>query len=193
MRRLRSVALGLLAAADPAEAASLAKAQFDDADNMTDRMGALGTLVSLDGPDRKAALAGFYDRFRGDALVLDKWFAVQAAAQRADTVDAVTALSQHPDFTLSNPNRVRALVSHFGVNQWAFHSADGRGYRFIADMILKVDPLNPQVAASMVPKLARWRRYEPGRAGQMRAELERIVAAPKLSKDVFEQVSKSLG
>ncbi|HET7709493.1 MAG TPA: aminopeptidase N [Sphingomicrobium sp.] len=193
IRRFRSVALGLLAAADPESTGALAKAQFDEADNMTDRMGALAILVSLDGPERPAALDGFYHRFKGDALVLDKWFAVQAAAQRTDTVDAVIALSKHADFTLSNPNRVRALAGQFGVNQWAFHGADGRGYRFLADMILKVDPLNPQVAASMVPKLARWRRYEPGRAGLMRAELERIGAAPKLSKDVFEQVSKSLG
>jgi aminopeptidase N len=193
IRRLRNVALGLLSASDPQGAAMLAKAQYDGADNMTDRMGALGSLVSLDGPERAEALAEYYDRFKGDALVLDKWFAVQAAAQRKDTVDAVAALAEHPDFTLSNPNRVRALAGQFGANQWAFHAADGRGYRFIADMILKVDPLNPQVAASMVPRLARWRRYEPGRAGLMRAELERIVGTPKLSKDVFEQVSKSLG
>ena len=193
IRRLRSVALGLLAAADPDATGTLAKAQFDDTDNMTDRIGALSILVSLDGPERKAALAAFYDRFKDDALVLDKWFAVQAAAQRTDTADAVVALSHHSDFTLSNPNRVRALAGQFGANQWAFHTADGRGYRFLADTILKVDPLNPQVAASMVPRLARWRRFEPNRAGLMRAELERIVAMPKLSKDVFEQVSKSLG
>ena len=192
IRRLRSVALGLLSASDPSGTAALAKDQFDQADNMTDRMGALGNLVSLDGTERERALSAFYERFRDDALVLDKWFAVQAAAQRSDTVDAVVTLSQHPDFTLSNPNRVRALAGHFGANQWAFHAADGRGYRFLADTILKADPLNPQVAASMVPRLARWRRYEPGRAGLMRAELERIVATPKLSKDVFEQVSKSL-
>ena len=159
---------------------------------MTDRQGALGVLVSLDGPERDEAIAAFYDRFRGDALVLDKWFAAQAAAQRADTMAAVEALAAHPDFTLANPNRVRALIGHFGANQWVFHAVDGHSYRFLADMILKVDPLNPQVAASMVPRLARWRRFEPNRAGLMRAELERIVAAPKLSKDVYEQVSKSL-
>jgi len=192
VRRLRSVALGLLAAADPGGTATLAKVQFDQADNMTDRLGALGTLVSLDGPERSAALDAFYDRFKGEALVIDKWFAAQASAQRADTIDTVAALARHADFTLANPNRVRALIAHFGANQWAFHSADGRGYRLLADMILKVDPLNPQLAAGMVPRLARWRRFEPDRAGLMRAELERIVAAPKLSKDVFEQVSKSL-
>jgi len=193
IRRLRSVALGLLAGADPAAGGALAKAQFDEADNMTDRQAALGVLVSLDRPERDEALAAFYERFKAEPLVLDKWFSAQAMSQRADAAEAVEALASHPDFTLANPNRVRSLAGHFGMNQWGFHIADGRGYRFLADMILKVDPLNPQLAAGMVPRLARWRRYEPGRAGLMRAELERIVDSPKLSKDVFEQVSKSLG
>jgi len=159
---------------------------------MTDRQGALGILVSLDAPEREAALAAFYDRFRNEPLVLDKWFALQAAAQRADTVDQVLALEKHPEFTIANPNRLRALAGTFGGNHWAFHSADGRGYRFLADMILGADKLNPQVAARLVPPFGRWRRFEPKRAALMKAELERIVAAPGLSKDVFEQASKSL-
>ena len=124
--------------------------------------------------------------------MLDKWFALQAAAQRADTIDVVEALARHPDFTVGNPNRWRALVGNFAANQWAFHHASGRGYRFVADMILEVDKLNPQVAARQVPSLGRWRRFEPKRAALMRAELERIVKTPGLSKDVFEQASKSL-
>jgi len=192
IRRLRTVALGLIAAADEAEGAALAKAQFDRADNMTDRQGALGILVSLDAPQRQDALNTFYDRFHNDPLVLDKWFALQAAAQRADTVDQVLRLAKHSDFTIANPNRLRSIAGTFGANHWAFHSADGRGYRFLADMILAADKLNPQVAARLVPPFGRWRRFEPNRAALMRAELERIVAAPGLSKDVFEQVSKSL-
>ena len=192
-RKLRTVALGLLAAADPAEGAKLAKALFDSADNMTDRQGALGGLVSLTGPEREAALADFYDRFKNDALVLDKWFAIQAAAQRRETLDEVERLSKHPDFTLANPNRLRALMGSLSVNQWVFHSPDGRGYRFLADMILAADKLNPQIAARMVPALGRWRRFEPGRAALMREQLERIANAPGLSRDVFEQASKSLG
>jgi aminopeptidase N len=192
VRRLRSVALGLLAAADPGEAASLAKAQFDRADNMTDRQAALGALVSLDVPEREAALDAFYQRFRDDALVLDKWFALQAAAQRPDTVDQVLALAKHPNFTIANPNRLRSLAGTFGGNQWAFHSADGRGYEFLADMILAADRLNPQVAARLVPPFGRWRKLEPGRSALMRRALERIVASPGLSKDVFEQASKTL-
>jgi aminopeptidase N len=192
IRRLRTVALGLIAAADQAQAAALAKAQFDSADNMTDQQGALGVLVSLDAPERQAALDAFYERFHGDPLVLDKWFGLQAAAQRADTIDQVLRLAQHPDFTLSNPNRLRSLVGSFAGNHWAFHSADGRGYTFLAEMILAADKLNPQIAARLVTPLGRWRRFEPRRTELMRRALERIVATPGLSKDVFEQVSKSL-
>jgi aminopeptidase N len=192
MRRLRTVSLGLIAAADEAQAAGLAKAQFDSADNMTDRQGALGVLVSLRAPERQQALDTFYARFHDDALVLDKWFALQAVAQRRDTVDQVLKLSSHPDFVMTNPNRLRSLVGTFGGNHWAFHSADGRGYKFLADMIIAADKLNPQIAARMVPAFGRWRRFEPKRAEMMRNALERIVATSDLSKDVFEQASKSL-
>ena len=192
IRRLRTVALAMMAAADEAQAASLAGAQFDAADNMTDRQGALGVLVSTQAPERQAALDAFYARFHDDPLVLDKWFALQAAAQRGDTVDKVLELAGHPDFLMTNPNRLRSLVGTFGANHWAFHSADGRGYGFLADMIIAADKLNPQVAARLVPPLGRWRRFEPKRAQMMRQQLERIVAMPGLSKDVFEQVSKSL-
>jgi aminopeptidase N len=192
IRRLRTVSLGYLSAAEPAKAAGLARAQFDAADNMTDRQGALGVLVSLDAPERQAALDAFYQRFHDDPLVLDKWFALQAAAQRSDTVDQVLKLAGHPDFSMTNPNRLRSLAGTFGANHWAFHSADGRGYKFLADMIIAADKLNPQIAARMVPPFGRWRRFEPRRADMMRQALERIVATPGLSKDVFEQVSKSL-
>jgi aminopeptidase N len=192
VRRLRTVALGLLSAADEAKAAELAKAQFDRADNMTDRQGALGVLVSTEAPQRSQALDAFYQRFHDDPLVLDKWFALQAAAQRPDTVDQVLKLAQHPDFTMNNPNRLRSLAGMFGGNHWAFHVADGRGYKFLADMIIAADKLNPQVAARLVPPFGRWRRFEPKRAAMMRQQLERIAATPGLSKDVYEQVSKSL-
>jgi len=159
---------------------------------MTDRQGALGVLVSTQAAERGQALDGFYERFRDDPLVLDKWFALQASAQRPDTVDQVLKLAKHPDFTITNPNRLRSLAGMFGGNHWAFHSADGRGYDFLANMIIAADKINPQVAARMVPAFGRWRRFEPKRAEMMRTALERIVAAPGLSKDVFEQASKSL-
>jgi aminopeptidase N len=193
VRRLRSVALGLIAAGDPAAGAALAKAQYDAADNMTDRQGALGVLVSLDSLERDEALDAFYQRFEGDALVIDKWFALQAAAQRSDTLEQVEKLADHPMFALENPNRLRALAGTFSMNHWAFHERSGRGYRFLADMILAADKLNPQVAARLVPPLGRWRRFEPGRAEKMRQQLERIVATPGLSRDAYEQVSRSLG
>ena len=159
---------------------------------MTDRQGALGVLVSSETPEREEALDAFYERFHDDPLVLDKWFALQAAAQRPDTVDQVLKLAQHPDFVMTNPNRLRSLAGTFGGNHWAFHRADGRGYAFLADMIIAADKLNPQIAARMVPPFGRWRRFEPKRAAMMREALERIAAAPGLSKDVYEQVSKSL-
>jgi aminopeptidase N len=192
VRRLKTVALWLLAGGDPARGAMAAKAQYDRADNMTDRQGALSVLTSIDCPEREQAFADFYERYRDDGLVLDKWFALQAAAQRSDTVKVVEGLARHKDFNLRNPNRWRALVSHFAANQWAFHDASGRGYRFVADMILEIDRINPQVAARQVPSLGRWKRFVPARAELMRAELERIAATPGLSKDVYEQASKSL-
>ncbi|WP_294393413.1 aminopeptidase N [uncultured Sphingomonas sp.] len=191
-RRLRTVALGYIAASGAADAQALAWEQFAQADNMTDRQGALGVLANGDSPERAQALEAFYDRYRHDPLVLDKWFSAQALSTRDDTPAAVQALAEHPDFTIGNPNRLRALVGAFALNQRAFHDLEQGGYRFVADMILAVDPKNPQSAARLVPALGRWRRYEPVRAAAMRGELERIMAAPSLSKDVLEQVSRSL-
>ncbi len=192
-RRLKTVALNFLMAGGAEGAPALAKRQYDEADNMTDRQGALGALASSDAEERHAALAAFYERYRADPLVLDKWFTVQALATRDDTLERVEGLARHPDFTLSNPNRMRSLVSAFAANQRAFHDSSGRGYRFLADMILAVDRLNPQTAARLVASLGRWRRFDAARQDRMKAELERIVATPGLSKDVFEQASKSLG
>jgi aminopeptidase N len=192
-RRLRTVALGYIAAAGAADAAALAKRQFDEADNMTDRQGALAVLVNGYAAEREQALEAFYTRYRDQGLVLDKWFTAQALSTRDDTPERVAALTSHPDFTLANPNRARALVAAFAQNQRALHQASGRGYRFLADMILAVDRINPQVAARLVPPLGRWRRFDAARAGKMRAQLERIVTTAGLSKDVLEQAGKSLG
>jgi aminopeptidase N len=192
-RRLRTVALNFLMAAGADDAPAMARRQFDEADNMTDRQGALGALAGSDSPERHGALAAFYERYRSDPLVLDKWFTVQALSTRDDTLDIVESLARHPDFALSNPNRMRSLVGAFAANQRAFHDVSGRGYRFLADMILAVDRLNPQTAARLVPPLGRWRRFDAARQDLIKAELERIVATPGLSKDVFEQASKSLG
>ncbi len=192
-RRLRTVALGYVAAAAPADGAAIAFRQFEQADNMTDRQGALAVLANGDAPERQQALAMFYDAYRDNALVLDKWFTTQALSTRADTVAAAARLAAHPDFTLANPNRLRAVVGAFAGNQRAFHDRSGAGYRFLADKVIAVDRLNPQTAAKLIPPLGRWRRFDAARAALMRGELERVLATPGLSNDVFEQASKSLG
>jgi aminopeptidase N len=192
-RRLRSVALDFIAGGNTAEGVRLAKAQFDAADNMTDRQRSLAVLASLEGPEREEAIATFLERFKDDALVVDKWFAIQSAAQRPDTPERVEQLASHPLFSLTNPNRLRAVVSQFAMNQWAFNDASGRGYRFVADMIMAADRLNPQIAARLVPAFGKWRRFEPKRSALMREQLERIVGTSGLSRDTFEQASKSLG
>ncbi|WP_445191147.1 aminopeptidase N [Sphingomonas sp. Tas61C01] len=191
-RRVRSVALSYIAASGAADAASIAFAQFESADNMTDRQGALTTLSNGTAMERERALDQFYDRYAGNSLVLDKWFQTQALATRDDTAAVVAALAGHPDFTLANPNRARSLIGAFGANQRSFHVAGGAGYRFLADQLIALDRLNPQTAAKLLPPLGRWRRFAEDRSTLMRAELERIVATPGLSKDLFEQASKSL-
>jgi aminopeptidase N len=191
-RRLRGVALAYLAARGAADGPGLAFDIFSAADGMTERQAALATLAHGDSDERAHALDIFYQRYRDDALVLDKWFQVQAWSQRADTVAAVAELARHPDFTLANPNRVRALYGAFAGNQAAFHQADGAGYRLLADLVIALDPKNPQTAARMIPPLGRWKRFDDARAAMMKAELERILAQPGLSRDTTEQASKSL-
>ena len=191
-RRMRTVALGYIATSGADDAADLAFAQFETADNMTDRQGALTTLANGTSDKRIAALDIFYNRYSTDALVLDKWFQTQALSSRDDTPAIVEELARHPDFTLANPNRARSLVGAFSVNQRAFHAAGGAGYRFLADNLIALDRLNPQTAAKLLPPLGRWRRFDEARAALMKTELERILATPGLSKDLFEQASKSL-
>jgi aminopeptidase N len=160
---------------------------------MTDRQGALSVLAGLDRPERRSRLTDFLDRYAGNALVIDKWFSIQAGSLHPQVLQQVKALAGHPNFTMANPNRVRALYMAFAVNAGAFHAASGEGYRLIADLVLALDPLNAQTAARFVPSLGRWRRIEPVRSALMRSELERIAAAPSLSRDTLEQVTKSLG
>ena len=191
-RKLRNIALIYLVASGAADGPAVAFSQFDEADNMTERQSALATLANDPSDEREAALDIFYNRYRDDALTLDKWFQTQAFASHPDTVDLVEELAGHPDFTLANPNRVRSLFGAFAGNQWAFHHRSGKGYRLVADCIIALDKLNPQTAARLVPPLGRWRRFDEERAALMRGELQRILSQPGLSKDVTEQVSKSL-
>ncbi|MGE5270374.1 MAG: aminopeptidase N [Thiohalocapsa sp.] len=197
-RALRSACLGYLAAADRAAGARLAKAQFDAAQagrgaNMTDVLAALAALIDIACPERAAALDAFYRRWQDEALVVDKWFALQARSSLPGTIGAVRQLTAHPAFTRSNPNRVRALVGSFSQgNPLHFHAASGEGYAFLADEVLALDQPNPQLAARLVQPLGQWRRYDAARQGLMRAALDRILAAPGLSPNTYEMVAKSL-
>jgi len=190
-RSLRNLCLGYLAELDDI-GPSLCLEQFETADNMTDSNAALALLAQLDAPEREQALAAFYQRWQGEAIVLDRWFSVQAGSRREQALDDVKALLQHPAYAPRNPNRVRALVGTFvHGNPARFHAADGAGYAFLADQVLAIDAFNPMLAARLVQALARWRRFEPGRQALMRTQLERL-AATQLSKDLYEVVSKAL-
>ena len=192
-RRLKNCCLAYLVASGEQEYQDLAMAQFGNADNMTDSLSALRSLVHGENPYRREVLESFYKRWRHDSLVLDKWFAIQATAPLPSTLAVVRDLRAHSDFSIKNPNKVRALIGAFAAaNPVCFHAGDGSGYRFLAEQVLVLDPLNPQVAARMVSPLSRWRRYDEGRRKLMCEELERIAATAALSKDVFEVVSKSL-
>lgn len=188
-RALCNAALGYLGLTD----SELAATHYRDAASMTDRIAALSLLTDSDSPARVAALDDFLARFQADALVMDKWLAVQAMSSRPDTLDTVERLRDHPVYSARNPNKVRALVGSFSSgNSLRFHAADGRGYAFLADRVIELDRLNPQTAARLLQPMRRWRRFDPGRQARMRAELERVLATPGLSRDVFEVASKSL-
>jgi aminopeptidase N len=192
-RTLKNLALTYLLAGGGVDGRDWCLVQFHGADNMTDVVAALDLLAESDLPERDQALADFYARWRDDALVVVKWFALQAMAQRPDAIDVVNGLLGHEAFTLTNPNRVRALIGAFAQgNPTGFHRADGAGYAFVADHVLLLDRRNPQVAARLAQPFGRWRRHDPPRQALMRSQLERILAAPSLSRDVYEIASKSL-
>ena len=192
-RRLRNTCLDYLSAGPPTpDNISRSTALYSAAVCMTERLAALDSLLSKDCPERDAALAAFHSAARGDALVLNKWFALQAAADAPALLSKVKALKAHPDFLLSNPNRARSLISTFAANMPHFHARDGQGYAFVADSILELDKLNPQVASRLTTAFSQWRRYDAGRQALMRAQLERIGQAEGLSKDTFEIVARSL-
>jgi aminopeptidase N len=193
-RRLRNRALAYLVSLEEPATLALAFQQFERARNMTDAEAALAALVGVDCRERELALDAFYRRWKHDPLVLDKWFRLQALAPQPATLERVVALSAHPDFTLKNPNRARALLGAFALgNQVRFHGRDGRAYAFVAERVLALDALNPQLAARMVAAFNQWRRLDEPRREAMRAELERIAAHAGLSKDCAEIVARALG
>ncbi len=190
-RSLQNVALAYLTAGP--EGAAPAAAQFQAADNMTDRLAALGLLNQIEGEARDAALNAFAERFDGEPLVMDKWFSLRATAPLPNAAARVRQMMLHPRFTLTNPNKVRALIGAFAMaNPTGFHAADGSGYALLAEQIKTLNGLNPQIASRLIGPLGRWRRYDAGRQAMMRAALEDIAATPNLARDLVEVVSKSL-
>jgi len=191
-RGLKNLALAYLAAASDAEGLALAQAQYDQAGNMTDRVAALVSLIHAGAPGAPSALAHFYADFDSEALVIDKWFSMQAAAPTAD-VAAVRALMRHPAFNIKNPNRARSLIFAFcSSNPARFHAPDGSGYAFWAEQVITLDGINPQVASRLARSMDRWRRFAPKLQAQMKKALQRVAAVKKLSNDVREVVGKAL-
>ncbi|PKO59092.1 MAG: aminopeptidase N, partial [Betaproteobacteria bacterium HGW-Betaproteobacteria-19] len=196
-RALANLTLRYLSAAGDARGLALAQARFESAGDMSERFGALAALVQSTSPARDTALAAFHQRYRDDALVLDKWFALQAGAwqwseRAAPTVERVQALMSDPAFSLSNPNKVYALLgTFFRANPGEFHAADGSGHVFWADQVIALDARNPQVASRMARALENWRRYTPALQASIRPQLERVLAAEGLSSDVSEIVGKA--
>ena len=190
-RSLRNTLLAYLAGTD--RGPQLALDQLARSDNMTDTLAALRGLVWFGAPAADAALADFEQRWRDDPLVLDKWFGIQAAAPGPETVSRVKALMDHPAFSLRNPNKVRALLGVMAnSNPTAFHASDGLGYRLLADQIVALDSLNPQIAARLAGAFNRWTRYDEHRRRLMRDELSRIAATESLSVNVAEIVGNAL-
>ena len=192
-RALRNVCLSYLTEIASPQTRALAWRQFEQADNMTDALAAMSALAQIDCTERRQALETFYGRWKDEALVLDKWLAVQAGSRLPGTLAEVKRLMQHPVFDMKNPNKVRALVSSFcHGNHLHFHAADGSGYTFCADAVIALDALNPQVAARLARAFDRWRRFDAGRQQHARTALERIRAARGLSKDTLEVVGRAL-
>jgi aminopeptidase N len=192
-RALKNLALLYRARNRDRDAVTIAERQFDRADNMTDSIAALRALLEAEASSADAALAAFYERWQHEPLVVNKWFALQASHERPDALERVERLRLHPAFTMSNPNRLRSLIAMFATaNPVGFHRRDGKGYAFLADRVIELDPRNPQVAARLLTPLGRWRRFDPARQKLMRQELERVAQTPGLSRDTREIATKSL-
>ena len=173
---------------------ALAEAQLAASDNMTDTLAALRGLVWTGAPSAAASLSDFEQRWQNDALVMDKWFAIQASRPGKGTIEVVRALMDHPAFSITNPNKVRSLIGVFSMaNPTGFNVADGSGYRFHADRVIELDALNPQIASRMVSAFNQWKRYNHARQMLMKSEMERIAAVERLSPGVFEIITKALG
>jgi len=192
-RRLAAICLLYLNLLEKQDYIDLAKQKIMQANNMTDKIAALEAVNDLDHEFRQQAINQFGEEWTDDALVMDKWFSMQARSRRSGVLDTIKRLLNHPKFSIKNPNKVRALVGVFSMaNPTAFHNKDGSGYTFLADKIIELNAINPQVASRLVKPLIDWKKYDQARQELMKIELKRIKATPKLSRDVFEVVDRSL-
>ncbi len=192
-RELKNACLYLLAQRPDDELIKLAVTQYEEAHTMTDAVASLGALAPLSSPLRESSFQHFYQRWKRDPLVIDKWFAIQASSFHPEVLAQVKKLLAHPDFDIANPNRVYSVFRQFArANPFGFHHPSGEGYALVANYALKIDPNNPQVAAGLVNALSRYTRYDESRKNHMRSQLQKIMNQKPLSRDVFEVVSKSL-
>jgi len=192
-RAMKNLCLSYLASLADDDAVDLIIDQIENAITMTDVMAGMSGLIHIDCPERELAINAFYEKWQGDALVVDKWLTLQAMSHLPDTLAQVKGLMSHPAFNIKNPNKARALISGFvSGNPYRFHDESGAGYEFLADRIIELDKMNPQIAARMVAPLIQWRRYDEVRQAKMKAQLQRILDLPGLSKDSYEVVSKGL-
>jgi aminopeptidase N len=192
-RALRNRCLHLLCATQQTRHFDLALQQLRSTQNMTDELSALATLASFECPQQTVALSEFYNKWKNESLVVNKWLQVQSAAPLATTLSRLQQLVEHPAYDIKNPNKVQSLLVLFGRdNLFGFHSRPSHSYKFLADQVLKIDELNPQISSRIVGAFNYWRKFDSQRQNLMRAELERLRAAPKLSKNVYEIVVKAL-
>ncbi|MDF2366005.1 aminopeptidase N [Sneathiella sp.] len=192
-RKLKNTALSYLIATGKEEYVTLAETQYRKATNMTDTVAALASLKDTAHPVRDELFADYYEKWQKDALIVDKWFTLQAMAVRDSTLSDIKALMKHPAFALPNPNRLRSLIGAFASgNPVYFHDKSGEGYRILSGVIASLNKTNPQIAARLVVPLGQWRRYDKDRQGLMTAELEKILKLPDLSDHVYEMANKSL-
>ena len=192
-RSFKNCCLSYLAETEQDKYLQLCVDQYHNADNMTEVQAAISILSNFDIPARQTAFDEFYNKWKNDAQVVEKWLGIQARSRLPNTLAQVKALMQHESFCMTNPNKVRALFSSFcRGNQVLFNAADGSGYEFLADNVIELNKLNPQIAARLVQAMIRWQRFDEHRQQLMKKELQRILDTDDLSKDVYEVVSKSL-
>jgi len=196
-RQLKNTALNYLLLLEDKQWFDRCLAQYSNSDNMTDVSAALRALVNSTSPlaeeIREQALAEFFQRWQDEPLVIEQWFAMQCAASNPDSLPRVKALMSQEPFSIKNPNKVRAVIGAFcNQNLVGFHREDGSGYAFLADSVITLNGINPQIAARLLTPLTRWRKHKAARQALMKAQLQRILSIDNLSSDVYEVTSKSL-